>query len=172
MPVKVLWDYTYYWGVMCQLYYQNKLWDISAMGRLQKTLASVQKLNVAVQNFLRDWDAAGRRPDQPRMLDQAAMDWFAELNRGLADELTPEAFQARLQDHLGKIDTLALQIVAAAQASYPTLGAFDVRAALSDPSRANRPLGESLLFPHKNQSGAEFPVGIAIGLRPPTNARA
>jgi hypothetical protein len=147
MPVKVLWDYTYYWGVMCQLYYQNKLWDISAMGRLQKPLAAVQKLNVAVQDFLRAWDLAGRRPDQPRMLDQAAMGWFAELNRGLTDELTAAQFQARLQDHLGKLDTMALQIVAQAQGDFPELEAAAVLAALSDPSRAERPLAESLLFP-------------------------
>jgi flavin-dependent dehydrogenase len=147
MPVKVLWDYTYYWGVLCQLYYQNKLTDITAMGRLQKTLSSVQKLNVAVQDFLRAWDLAGRRPDRPRMLDQAAMDWFAELNRGLADELTPEQFQARLRDHLGKLDTMALQIVAQAQGDFPALDADAVLSALSDPSRSGRPLGETLLFP-------------------------
>ena len=147
MPVKVLWDYAYYWGVMCQLYYQNKLWDISAMGRLQKPLASVQKLNVAVQDFLRAWDAAGRGPDSARMLDQAAMDWFAELNRGLTDELSAKAFQARLHSHLALLDTLALQIVAHAQADFPALDDSAVRACLSDPARGDRPLGESLLFP-------------------------
>ncbi len=25
MPIKVLWDYTYYWGVLCQLFFQNRL---------------------------------------------------------------------------------------------------------------------------------------------------
>ncbi|MEO7642442.1 MAG: tryptophan 7-halogenase, partial [Ramlibacter sp.] len=48
MPVKVLWDYTYYWGVMCQLYFQGKLIDVATMGRLQRPLAAVQNLNVAL----------------------------------------------------------------------------------------------------------------------------
>ena len=25
MPVKVLWDYTYYWGVLCPLFFQRRL---------------------------------------------------------------------------------------------------------------------------------------------------
>jgi hypothetical protein len=147
MPVKVLWDYTYYWGVMCQLYFQGKLWDISAMGRLQKPLAAVQKLNIAVQDFLRAWDAAGRLPDTPRLLDQAGLDWFAELNRGLGDTLDAAAFQARLHKHLAQLDTLALQIVAHAHATFPGLDDSAVRASLSEPARADQPLGASLLFP-------------------------
>lgn len=89
---------------------------------------------------------AGRRADQPPMLDRAAIDWFAELNRGLDDELTPEAFQPRLQSQLALIDTLALQILAQAQADFPARNAAAVRVTLSDPCRAERPLGESLLF--------------------------
>jgi len=147
MPVKVLWDYTYYWGVMCQLYFQGKLTDISAMGRLQKPLAAVQNLNVAVQEFLRAWDAAGRAPDGRRMLDQASLPWFAELNRGLTDRLDADAFARRLQQGLAQLDTLALQIVAYAQATHPQLDAGAVLASLSDPARAEQPLGESLLFP-------------------------
>jgi flavin-dependent dehydrogenase len=147
MPVKVLWDYTYYWGVMCQLYFQGKLTDISAMGRLQKPLAAVQKLNIAVQDFLRAWDAAGRVPDSRRMLDQASLPWFAELNRGLTDELDAAAFAQRLQLGLAQLDTLALQIVTHAQETHPGLDASAVLASLSDPARAAQPLGESLLFP-------------------------
>ena len=35
LPVKVLWDYTYYWGVMCQLFFQRRLTDLPALGRIQ-----------------------------------------------------------------------------------------------------------------------------------------
>lgn len=147
MPVKVLWDYTYYWGVMCQLYYQGKLVDVGAMGRLQKPLAAVQGLNVAVQDFVRRWDEAGRDADGPRMLDQASLPWFAELNRSLTDTLDPAAFTQRLEHNLELLDRLALQIVAHAQARYPGLDATAVLAGLSDPARAEQALGESLLFP-------------------------
>lgn len=151
MPVKVLWDYTYYWGVMCQLFYQGKLTDVPAMGRLQKPLAAIQALNAAVQAFVREWDAAGRTSDTPRMLDQSSMPWFAELNRSLTDKLDDEAFARRLQDNLALLDRLALQIVDHARGGHPGLDGSAISASLSDPARAGQPRGESLLFPQMRQ---------------------
>ena len=29
MPVKVIWDYTYYWGILCQLFFQHRLTDLA-----------------------------------------------------------------------------------------------------------------------------------------------
>ncbi|AEG91316.1 Candidate Halogenase [Ramlibacter tataouinensis TTB310] len=147
MPVKVLWDYTYYWGVMCPLYFQGKLTDVTAMGRLQQPLAAVQKLGIAMQDFLRAWDAAGRAPDRARMLDQAALPWFAELNRGLTDPLDDAGFRQRLQQGLELLDVLALQITAYARASHPQLDDSAVRASLSDPARAAAADPGRLLFP-------------------------
>ncbi len=147
MPIKVLWDYAYYWGVMCLLFFQGKLTDVGAMGRLQKPLAAVQQINVTVQAFLRDWDAAGRKPDSRRMLDQATLAWFAELNRGITDSLDEAGFAARLAHNLDQLDTLALQIVAYAKSQYPQLDGGAVEQHLSRIDRAAQPLGESLLFP-------------------------
>lgn len=155
MPVKVLWDYTYYWGVMCQLYYQNKLTDIGTMGRLQKPMLGVQQLNIALQDFLRAWDAAGRAPDTARMLDQASLPWFAELNRSLTDTLDAPAFAERMRLNLAQLDTLALQIVAHAKGTYPHLDDTAVLASLSDPARASQPLGGHLLFPQMQPACAE-----------------
>lgn len=154
MPIKVLWDYTYYWGVVCHLYFQDKLCDVVAMGRLQKGLGAVQTLNIAVQAFLREWDAAGRDSDQPRMLDQASMGWFAELNRGLTDKLDKEAFEARLAHNLELMDRIALQIVARACSDYPALAGSAVRASLTNPSLLDAPRGEELLFPRLERETA------------------
>lgn len=149
MPVKVLWDYTYYWGVMCPLYFQNKLTDVATMGRLLQPLAAVQKLNVAVQDLLRAWDLAcspaARAADAPAMLDQARLPWFAELNRGLTDRLDDAGFQARLHQGLALLDALALQIVGEALRDDPTLDVAAVRAHLSHPTGA-APV-DGLLFP-------------------------
>jgi flavin-dependent dehydrogenase len=151
MPIKVLWDYTYYWGVMCQLYYQNKLVDISAMGRLQKPLEAVQKLNVAMQDFLRTWDAGGRLPDTARMLDQSALPWFAELNRSLNDTLDAAQFSERLRLNLAQLDALALQIVAHAHTTQPGLDDSAVRASLSNTAREGDAAPGHLLFPQMLQ---------------------
>ena len=121
MPVKVIWDYTYYWGVMCQLFFQNRLTDVVAMGRMQKTLANVQQLNITMQLFLREWSAVSKQHNPAQMLDQARLGWFAEMNRGLTDSLDDFGFKERMDEMLTQLDVLAQEIVARATAAYPSL---------------------------------------------------
>jgi flavin-dependent dehydrogenase len=132
LPVKVLWDYTYYWGVLCQLFFQGRLADLGAIGRLQVPLARAERLNQALQDFLRAWSSGSDRRNPPRLLDQASLPWFAELNRGLTDTLDDAAFQRRMTASFAQLGTLAAQIVAQAMAEHPGL---DGRAviALVDP---------------------------------------
>ena len=93
MPVKVIWDYTFYWGVMCPLFIQNRLTDLPRMGRLQAQLAAIERLNVAVQSFLRAWSRVSGRDAQsaPGCWIRPRCRWFAELNRGLTDKLDGRA---------------------------------------------------------------------------------
>jgi flavin-dependent dehydrogenase len=127
MPVKVIWDYTYYWGVMCQLFFQNRLTDLMTMGRMQTTLASVQGLNKDMQLFLRSWGEVSRKSNPAQMLDQASLPWFAELNRGLKDTLTPAQFDERMRANLVQLNQLAEQIVDKALTAYPQLNATAIR---------------------------------------------
>nr|WP_186329731.1 tryptophan 7-halogenase [Variovorax boronicumulans] len=145
MPLKVLWDYTFYWGVMCQLFFQGKLVDVQTMARLQDDLAWSHRLNVAVQDFLRAWGAVdgGARPR--RMLDQASLDWFAELNRGLTDRLDEAAFAARLQDNLALLHQLAEQLLDRALGQHPALPTDALRAVMAQ--RPAAPAAQNLLFP-------------------------
>ena len=143
LPVKVLWDYTYYWGVLCQLFFQGRLTDLAAIGRLQVPLARAERLNQAVQGFLRAWSGCSDRRNAARLLDQASLPWFAELNRGLTDTLDDAAFQRRMTASFAQLGTLAAQIVAQAMAEHPGL---DGRAviALVDPRAGD--VTASMLF--------------------------
>ena len=57
MPVKVIWDYTYYWGVLCQLVFQHRLTDLALLGALRDELERAQALNRRMQHFFRRWHA-------------------------------------------------------------------------------------------------------------------
>ena len=144
LPLKVLWDYTFYWGAMCPLFFQRRLTDMAAMTRLQKSLAQAQAVNLAMQGFFREWHAVSGGRNPPQLLDQASLPWFAELNRGLADDLDDAAFWARMDTALVRLDTLARQIVERAQRDHPALAAAGVQAALAGRAQADAP---DLLFP-------------------------
>jgi flavin-dependent dehydrogenase len=122
MPVKVIWDYTYYWGVMCQLFFQNKLTDVSTMARMSEKLGQVQVLNQQMQLFLRAWNNVSAKRNPAAMLDQANLPWFAKLNKELRDDLNHEQFLERIDQQLEQLHELAAEIVWAAARDYPLLG--------------------------------------------------
>src|SRR5678815_4653282 len=113
LPVKVIWDYTYYWGVLSQFFFQRRLADLAAFADLKAELAHCQALNVEVQAVLRAWSAArplASVPNPPAMLDQAALPWFAALNRSLLDALDDAAFRDRIRQSTQLMRSLAAEI--------------------------------------------------------------
>ena len=142
MPVKVLWDYTYYWGVLCQLFFQNRLTDRKAIARVGGQLHRARDLNAAVQKTLRVWGHASTGPSNPDgvMLDQASLPWFAELNRGLRDVLDDAAFTARIDDNVRQLEALAAEIEAMAASDQSTDRSYSASSCVSSSASS------SLLF--------------------------
>ena len=128
LPVKVIWDYTYYWGVLSQFFFQGRLADLGAMGALRDELARCQRLNVEVQAFLRAWSVLSAKRNPAVMLDQAALPWFAELNRSLHDTLDDAQFRARLRASTTQLQRLAAELLARACAEHPGLDGSALRA--------------------------------------------
>lgn len=127
MPVKVLWDYAYYWGVLCPLFFQKRLTDLAALADLEAPLMRASALNSAMQPFMREWSAARSREyddDAPtEMLDQAALPWFAELNRGLGDHLDDAGVRARIRENVERLERLAAEIASLGSHEAPALAA-------------------------------------------------
>jgi flavin-dependent dehydrogenase len=143
MPVKVIWDYTYYWGILCQLFFQHRLADRAMLTRVRPELTAMLELNAAMQSFLRSWSGVSARRNPAAMMDQASLDWFAELNRGLRDRLDDAAFIARIRSGATQLRSLAAEIIERATAEHPGLDATQTRALLGEPCE---PGSAKLLF--------------------------
>ena len=121
MPIKVIWDYTYYWGVLCQLVFQQRLTDIALLGELRRELDQAQVLNRRMQLFFRRWYAESRNRNEAVMLDQRELDWFVAMNQGLHDTLTSAELARRLCDNIEMMRALAVTIGRRAHAACPAL---------------------------------------------------
>ena len=135
LPVKVIWDYTYYWGVLAQLFFQRRLTDVASLSACKAELAHAQALNVAVQDTLRAWCAS--RPtaavsNPPGMLDQASLPWFRALNASLLDTLDDAGFRERLRDSTRLMRTLAREIVERADAATTSEASARLHSLLAD----------------------------------------
>ncbi len=123
MPVKVIWDYTYYWAVLAPLYISGRITALPVLGRLRPQFERARALNDAMQPLLRAWgelDTYGIREDG-RLLDQYILPWFHEMNRSLHDKLDDAAFVERIAGNTGLMERLAHEIHAQVRARHPQI---------------------------------------------------
>ncbi|MEO6364693.1 MAG: FAD-dependent oxidoreductase [Luteimonas sp.] len=125
MPVKVVWDYTYYWALLAPLFFGERLTDIATLGRLRPEFQRGSELNLAMQALLRDWGQRNTAPLAPdgRLLDQHDIAWFHEMNRALTDELDDAAFATRIRDNVARMEWLAGEILSRARTDHPAIDA-------------------------------------------------
>lgn len=139
MPLKVIWDYTFYWALLAPLYCAQRQCDLGVLGRLREEFALGSALNRAMQPLLRDWGArnlaAGPAPTRldGRMLDQYRLGWFHELNRALTDAPDDAALVERIRANVALMRRLAAELAAQAQAQHADIGT-DAVDALAVPS--------------------------------------
>ena len=145
LPVKVIWDYAFYWGVLAQFFFQKRIADLAALSKLRDELAQCQKLNLVVQALLREWSTHSHKHNPAVMIDQASMPWFAELNRSLGDTLDDAQFRSRLRESTARLQALAGEIAGRACSAYPALegGAWRARVAACGPAAGAAALAAS-----------------------------
>ena len=146
LPVKVIWDYTYYWSVLAPLFFGSRLTDLATLSHLRDELAQCQALNLAVQTWLRQWSGASAKRNPALMLDQATVPWFAELNRSLDDVLDDAAFRAKLKLAARRLRALAGEMLERGLSEHPALDGSALRAVI-DASGGAVAFGQAMLFP-------------------------
>ncbi|SEW21687.1 tryptophan 7-halogenase [Luteibacter sp. 329MFSha] len=121
LPVKVIWDYAYYWGVLCQIVFQGRLGDSDFIARMGPEFAEATELNTTMQAFFQRWHEVSERRNPRAMLDQRDLAWFADMNGTLHDRLDDEALVARLRRNVGMMRALAATIVERAAVDHPAV---------------------------------------------------
>jgi len=123
MPLKVTWDYTFYWGIMSPFFFQRRLTDFGLFARLGGTLAHCEALNREVQALLRTACRVAPPAHDGRFVDQCDLPWFVELNRALTDDLDAAGTEQRVLVNAQTLERLAAEIVAFVRARGTEPGA-------------------------------------------------
>lgn len=104
MGVKILWDYSYYWGVLCLMYFDDQLANINTLKQHAAVLRESQRLNLSVQECFRE-RAALRIQQSPSGLfvDQYSIPCLLKFN-----DILKSNDQDRTDTHLAEnIEILA-----------------------------------------------------------------
>lgn len=121
MTAKVLWDYTYYWGILAPLMIGGWQADIALFSALEADLIDVEALNVEMQALFRSWHAQDHAAAMPLWLDQRELGWFVRLNSRLHDHLDDAGIRSRMHEHIALLHGLAAAISEAALRDAPQL---------------------------------------------------
>lgn len=133
MPVKVIWDYTYYWSLLAPLFFAGRMTDVAMLGRLRPAFEAARALNLAMQPLLREWGRRNEGHDGPaaRLLDQFRIDWFHEMNRALHDTFDDDGFAARISANVDRMRWLAAEVLQHARRRHPGIDDQGLDALLS-----------------------------------------
>jgi flavin-dependent dehydrogenase len=153
MPLKIMWDYTYYWALLAPVFFGRRQAALALLNRLKPAFLRGRALNLAMQALLRDWGLrdAGPPPEDRRWLDQYRLDWARAMNRGLTDELDDDAFLARIEANVARMAALATDLLAAARQAQPRIDDHGLEALCADAAQA---MDEPLLPPQWYASNA------------------
>jgi 2-polyprenyl-6-methoxyphenol hydroxylase-like FAD-dependent oxidoreductase len=135
MSAKVLWDYAYYWGVLCPLVIGGRITDLALFSDLSAEMVAAESLNLRVQALFREWHAGGRAGAAPAWMDQQQLAWFARLNARLHDQLGDEAIRARLRENIELLHALAGALAEAVARDMPRLATGSLCTAAGERAR-------------------------------------
>ncbi len=159
LPHKVIWDYSFYWGVLSQMFFQGRLADLAALSHLREELNHCQALNLAVQPFLRAWGGVSQRRNPAVMFDQASMPWFKALNGSLNDKLDDAAFRARIRQSTRLLTALAQELLDRGCSEHAGLDGTALRTAIATAGGASPGFGQ-MLFPTAALAPASTPAEL------------
>ncbi|MGH1428524.1 MAG: NAD(P)/FAD-dependent oxidoreductase [Arenicella sp.] len=110
MSIKLLWDYAYYWGVLCLLFYQDSITDVQLMRTMNPVLKVAQALNASVQDKMKH-RAAQRivMPAQGMFLDQYLLPCMTYFNDVLKVKHHDD-IQKTLTDNVAMLERIAVHL--------------------------------------------------------------
>ena len=117
MAAKIIWDHAFYWGVLCQLVFQQRLADVALFADVAPELALAQELNQRMQACFRQWHETTAPQNPPVIFDQRQLPWFVALNEGMHDVLDDAGVRERLRENVRLLQGLADAMAAQAAAS-------------------------------------------------------
>ena len=134
MPVKVLWDYAYYWSLLAPLFFSNRQSDLGMLSKLRPYFTEGRALNLGMQALMREWGLRDAAPalDAARAYDQYGVEWCRTMNGGLTDVLDDAQYLARTRRDVDAMRQLAAEVLALARAAVPGINGHGLDALTRD----------------------------------------
>jgi flavin-dependent dehydrogenase len=110
MPLKVIWDYTIYWGFLAFFTIQQRLCDLESLKTIESAVARIYNQSEEMQRLLRTHHNRPYPSMPAGFVDIGQIPFLYELNRALTATHTTESFLATLQVNITLIEDVFCRI--------------------------------------------------------------
>jgi 2-polyprenyl-6-methoxyphenol hydroxylase-like FAD-dependent oxidoreductase len=127
MVVKILWDWTLYWGFPCLLFTNNAFTDLAILRAVfvQKSAVSqrIKELNRRMQQFFQDWATWEKTPAPHcnQFVDFMNIPFIKRIHLGLQKPHTPEQLLQQCKGNLQVFEKMAVHIYQKIRQQYDSL---------------------------------------------------
>ncbi len=112
MVIKILWDFSLYWGGVALLFIHNKLCDQPFMANAEPFLQHIYRLNADVQGLLRTWYETAQHEIKAdhQFIDYSAIPFLQVVNGKLLQHFDDVQLAAEMSLNLQLFDELSAEI--------------------------------------------------------------
>lgn len=123
MSIKIIWDYTLYWGGVALLFFRDKFIDVAFMQTASLLLQQIYQLNLQMQSLFREWALLDQSSDQVKdvFINYSEIKFLQQLNSDLLKQQTDQEVQQQLVNNIELIQQVSSEIILEAVNSYPEL---------------------------------------------------
>jgi flavin-dependent dehydrogenase len=90
MPIKVFWDWCFYWNFLARMFFDEKMCDLSFFSKMQEHMAKAERLNIETQEVLLKWNKFERPNTNKGFFNLADYPYLYELNAALSNSYLDE----------------------------------------------------------------------------------
>jgi flavin-dependent dehydrogenase len=119
MTAKVIWDTAFYWAVFGHLFFHDKFHTLPDNLPLTVILQRLALLSNRVQAFFREWHLIDQYSHSEGFADlYSSLNFMVKLHAGMAEDISPEEYEARFAENQRILEQLAGQLVSTVMEAY------------------------------------------------------
>jgi len=125
MPIKVFWDWCFYWNFIARLYFDEKYTDLRYLSKMENVIAQAEALNIKIQDLLNRWNKKERPEIKSGFLDLAGYPYLYGLNAALSEKFEGSDSEFKTEERF-KLGICNLELIASEiQNMYDDTDAWD-----------------------------------------------
>ena len=110
MPLKIVWDFAYYWSIQAFIFFQDRLCDLHMYAQFSDLLKEGDALNREMQEHFSHWNQNIDATRENCFMDVTKLEFMRRLNRELSQTFPGDAFGAQLKKNMARLHVLAGEI--------------------------------------------------------------